>query len=102
MCAKRLCPTNRFAREHIHRQATHTKQICSHEHAHVIVEQQHIQKSWPHACLCLVIIARRIIDACNNLIESGVIVKTNGDEFKITIGEQLLEEADMGDPSTIK
>jgi hypothetical protein len=49
-----------------------------------------------------VIIARRIIDACNNLIESGVIVKTNGDEFKITIGEQLLEEADMGDPSTIK
>jgi hypothetical protein len=49
-----------------------------------------------------VLIARRIIDACNNLIESGVIVKTNGDEFKITIGEELLEKAGMGDPSIIK
>lgn len=49
-----------------------------------------------------VLIARRIIDACNNLIESGVIVKTNGDEFKITIGEELLEKASMGDPSIIK
>ena len=49
-----------------------------------------------------ILIARRIISACNNLIESGVIVKTNGDEFKITIGEELLETAGMGDPGMIK
>jgi len=48
------------------------------------------------------LIARRIISACNNLMESGVIIKTNGDEFKITIGEELLETAGMGDPSIIK
>lgn len=49
-----------------------------------------------------ILIARRIISACNNLMESGVIIKTNGDEFKITIGEELLETAGMGDPSIIK
>ena len=49
-----------------------------------------------------VLIARRIIDACNTMIEAGVIRKSNGDELAVTIGPDLLENAGMRDPSAMR
>jgi len=49
-----------------------------------------------------VLIARRIIDACNTMIEAGVIGKSNGDELAVTIGPDLLENAGMRDPSAMR
>lgn len=46
-----------------------------------------------------VLIARRIIDKCNALIENGVIKKRNGETLKQVIGEELLSKAGLGDPS---
>lgn len=48
-----------------------------------------------------VFIARRIISACNNMIEAGVIRKSNGDELVHGIGPDLLEKAKMSDPSAM-
>jgi hypothetical protein len=48
-----------------------------------------------------VIISRRIIDACNTMIEIGVITKSNGAELAVTIGPDLLEKAGMSDPSAM-
>ena len=46
-----------------------------------------------------VLIARRIVDKCNALIENGVIKKRNGETLKQIIGEELLTKAGLGDPS---
>lgn len=46
-----------------------------------------------------VLIARRIVDKCNALIENGVIKKRNGETLKQVIGEELLSKAGLGDPS---
>ena len=46
-----------------------------------------------------VLIARRIIDRCNTLIDTDVLTKKDGHPLKVTIGEEILEKADLGDPS---
>ena len=46
-----------------------------------------------------VIIARRIIANCNNLIEQGYIVKKSGEKLKHIIGEASLEAAGLSDPT---
>ena len=46
-----------------------------------------------------ILIARRIVDACNTLIENDVIRKSNGDELRHLIGDELLTQAGLGDPS---
>jgi len=45
------------------------------------------------------LIARRIVDKCNSLIENDVIKKRNGETLKQIIGEELLTRAGLGDPS---
>ena len=46
-----------------------------------------------------VLIARRVVDRCNTLIENDVLTKKNGDSLKIRIGEDVLLSARLGDPS---
>lgn len=46
-----------------------------------------------------IIVARRIIANCNTLITQKVLVKKNGENFQVTIGDELLETAGLGDPS---
>ena len=46
-----------------------------------------------------VLIARRVIDKCNTLIENKLLKKENGDLFKNKVGEEILEKASLGDPS---
>ena len=48
-----------------------------------------------------VLIARRIVDKCNTLIENGVITKKDGSFLKQTIGEETLKTAGLGDPSKL-
>tara|TARA_Y100000816_G_C26038936_1_gene544088 strand:+ start:166 stop:1224 length:1059 start_codon:yes stop_codon:yes gene_type:complete len=46
-----------------------------------------------------VLIARKIISQCNICMEQKYITKKNGDEIKEDIGETVLTEAGLGDPS---
>ena len=48
-----------------------------------------------------VLIARRIVDKCNALIETDVITKKDGKPLMQTIGEDVLKSAGLGDPSKI-
>jgi len=48
-----------------------------------------------------VFISRRIVTKCNTLITQGYIKKKNGDEFKITIAEDAMDKAGLGDPSNM-
>jgi hypothetical protein len=48
-----------------------------------------------------VLIARRIVDKFNTLIDNVIIKKKNGEPLKQTIGEKTLSEAGLADPSKI-
>ncbi len=49
-----------------------------------------------------VLIARRIVDKCNALIETDVITKKNGETLMQTIGEDTMRSAGLGDPSILE
>ena len=46
-----------------------------------------------------VLIARRVVSRCNTLIEQGYITKKNGESLQVTIGEDIMKKAGLGDPS---
>ena len=48
-----------------------------------------------------ILIARRIVDKCNALIENDVINKKDGSSLQVTIGEETMKSAGLGDPSKI-
>ena len=48
-----------------------------------------------------VLFARRIVSACNVLVQQGYIRKKNGDELQVEIEETVLSKAGLGDPSKI-
>ena len=48
-----------------------------------------------------VLIARRIVDKFNSLVENGFIPKRNDERLQQTIGEKTLSEAGLADPSKI-
>ena len=48
-----------------------------------------------------VLIARRIVDKCNALIENDVINKKDGSPLQVTIGEDIMKGAGLGDPSKL-
>ena len=47
------------------------------------------------------LIARRIVDKCNALIENDVINKKDGSSLQVTIGEETMKSAGLADPSKI-
>ncbi len=49
-----------------------------------------------------VLIARRIVDKCNALIETDVITKKDGTPLMQTIGEDVMKSAGLGDPSILE
>ena len=46
-----------------------------------------------------ILIARRVIENCNILIENNVIRKRNGEHLQVQIGEDAKSNAGLGDPS---
>ena len=46
-----------------------------------------------------ILIARRLVDGCNNLIDMDILTKKNGDYLSQKIGEDVLLTAGLGDPS---
>lgn len=48
-----------------------------------------------------VLIARRIVDKCNALIESDILLKKDGNVLSQTIGEETMKSAGLEDPSKI-
>jgi len=48
-----------------------------------------------------VLIARKIVTKCNVLIQNKVITKRNGDPLQVDIGEDVMSNAGLGDPSKI-
>ena len=49
-----------------------------------------------------ILIARRLVDSCNNLIDLDVLTKKNGEYLSQKIGEDILLTAGLGDPSKMK
>jgi hypothetical protein len=49
-----------------------------------------------------VLIARRIVDKCNAAIDIDAITKKNGDELKVLIGSEIMDNAGLSDPSVMK
>ena len=49
-----------------------------------------------------VLIARKIIISCNTQIDLEHITKKNGNVLEVNIGEELLSQAGLGDPSKMK
>ena len=48
-----------------------------------------------------VLIARRIVDKCNTLIETDIITKKDGSPLKQTIGEDTMKSAGLADPGKL-
>ena len=49
-----------------------------------------------------ILIARRIVDKCNAAIDIDAITKKNGDELKVSIGSEIMDNAGLSDPSVMK